>query len=418
MAIVRPADILLPDVENIEKWSVIACDQFTSDPDYWAETERIAGEAPSALRLILPEVCLGTEKAAEISRAVPGKMAEYCSDGTFRELKDAYIYVERELSDGTIRHGIVAAIDLDAYEFAPEADALVKATERTVKERLVKRLDLRRNASVELPHVLVFYDDPGNSIMSEITANKDALPLQYSFDLMQGGGHIEGRLIQGKAAERLTARFEGLEKTAKDSARPEEGEYAVMLAVGDGNHSLATAKAGRDEMKKELPPEERDSTAARYALVELVNVYDGGINIEPIHRAVKDTDNRDFVRFIGEYFKRFSGDGEPMEVTAGTGESERVIPVFGLGAGELVAEADRAIGEYIEDHGGVEDYIHDKASAEAVGSAENAAFLLLPQVPRDEIFKTVRKHRILPKKCFSIGHAREKRYYLEARKIK
>ena len=343
-------------------------------------------------------------------------MRAYLEDGIFSECKDSYIYVERELLNGKIRRGIVAEIDLDAYEFSPEKSAPIKATEKTVEERLEKRIDLRRNASLELPHILVFYNDPEGEVLSSIEADKGEL--LYSFRLMQGGGHIEGRLVEKERALRLSQAFEELERKAQEKAEKSGAESAAVLAVGDGNHSLATAKAVWEEKKESLNSEERARARERYALVELVNIFDEGINMEPIHRVVKNTESRGFAKFIEEYFRGLSSSGEARTLTAGTGEGKLTFAVSGLDTGEIVRSADRAVEEYIKLFGGEEDYVHDAADAERIGSDANAAFILLPEMIKEEVFKTVSEHRILPKKCFSIGHAREKRYYLEARRIK
>ncbi len=409
MGIIKAADILLPTVADMGKWSVIACDQFTSDRGYWEETHRIVGDAPSTLHMILPEALMGSAEAEQARDSVSGYMHRYLSGNLFRELRDSFVSVERRLEDGTVRHGIVAAVDLDAYEYRPEKEAKIKATEHTVEERLWKRIELRETAELELPHVLVFYEDPEGVIEKTIRAGKEELPPEYDFELMQRGGHIKGRAISGEKAREL----ERLLNEPFDSEAP-----GAVLAVGDGNHSLATAKLCWERRKAGLTEEEKRTHKARFALVELVNLFDGGIHIEPIHRVVSGTDAAGFVAFAEKSFQAIGRDGAERAVTVGTGSGSRTLPVRGLSPAQTVDAADRMIAEYLKEHGGAVDYIHDEASAVETGSRPDSAYILLPAVEKEEIFEVVRRKELFPKKCFSIGNAREKRYYLECRTIR
>ena len=407
MGIIKTADILLPEAVEMEKWSVIACDQFTSDREYWRETYRIVGDSPSSLHMILPEAWIGREEAEGAADRIAERMLRCQREGIFRECRNAMIAVERQMQNGKIRRGIVAAVDLEAYDFRPDVPAAIKATEKTVEERLVKRLELREKASLEAPHILVFFDDPEHRIDAELKSLQAEMREEYSFELMQGGGWIRGSSLRNAAAERLERAFEELTENRES-----------VLAAGDGNHSLATAKLCWDQRKKTLSTREREMHPARYALVELVNAYDEGVEIEPIHRVLLGTDSRGFAAYAAEYFRRRSQDGGVRTVIAGTSGGEKRIEISGLSTGEIVSAADGLIEEYARLHGGTEDYIHGDGAARTIGSGEHAAFLLLPEVKREDLFSVVRKGTIFPRKSFSIGSARDKRYYLEYRRIR
>ena len=419
MAVVSSANILIPNTDSIQAWSVIACDQFTSDPSYWKETETAAAGQPSTLNLILPEVYIGTPFADGAADRISRTMTEYLEAGLFNEYDGAFIAVERELTDGKTRRGIVAAIDLEQYEYRPEAKAPLKATEATVTERLYKRLELREKASVELPHVIVFYNDPEGCIRGCIEDCGDDCPVLYDFDLMQQGGHIRGKLISGAAAARLQKAFDGLEARAA-------ADGTVMLAVGDGNHSLATAKLSWDKLKLSLSEEERENHPARFALVELEDVFDSGIGIEPIHRVAIGVDSEEFLGCAEQRYAEELGFGSCCEdrkgcytVVIGNAAGEKkLFSRPGTIIGDVISLTDRIIEDYIAAHGGKIDFIHDSASAEAIGREKGNAFILLPTPDRADIFKTVSKHAIFPKKSFSVGSARDKRYYLECKVIK
>lgn len=417
MAVVSSANILIPNTDSMQAWSVIACDQFTSDLSYWKETEMAAAGHPSTLQLILPEAYIGTPFAEGAAERISQTMRDYLSGGLFEEHEGAFVSVEREVSVGRVRRGIVAAIDLEQYEYRPEAKAPLKATEATVTERLCKRLELRQKASVELPHVIIFYNDPEGTVRGCIEESADSCPVIYDFELMQQGGRVRGRLVSGEAADRLQKAFDALEAEAA-------AEGTVMFAVGDGNHSLATAKLSWDKLKTSLSAEERDNHPARYALVELENVYDEGIGIEPIHRAAIGIDPEAFLAYAGKRYADelgFSADKteDCYEVVIGSSAGEKKLySRAGTIVGDVIALTDRIIEDFIAGHGGKIDFIHDASSAEAIGREKGNAFVLLPTPERGDIFKTVSMHAIFPRKSFSVGSAREKRYYLECRAIK
>ena len=406
MKVIKAADILLPAVEDMGRWSVIACDQFTSDRGYWDETRRFVGEAPSTLKMILPEVFIGTAEAENAGEKIAGYMKSCLEGKLFRTLPDSFMFVERSLGNGAVRHGIVAAVDLEAYEYKPEKDAVIKATEHTVEERLHKRIELRGSAPLELPHVIIFYADPDDTLIKKLSAEKAQLHMEYDFELMQGGGSICGWSVSGEKAAVLELSLNKMAGTCGS------------LAVGDGNHSLATAKLCWDRMKQGLIEAERETHCARYALAELVNVYDSGIRIEPIHRVISGSEVSGFGAFAEKRFRALEKHGAERRLTIGSASGERSIAVTGLTVAQLIDAADGIIAEYLDEHSGAVDYVHDDASAVEAGSRPGCAYILLPAVERKDIFEVVRRKELFPKKSFSIGNAREKRYYLECRKIR
>jgi len=269
-----PANVLLPK-EKIEKWAVIACDQYTSEPEYWKEVEEIVGSDSSALRIVLPEAYLGNNDDERIKK-INETMSKYIKEDVFCEHPDTYVYLERQQSDGKIRHGIVGCIDLADYDYNKGSNALIRATEETVLSRVQARVKIRKDAPLELTHVMLLVDDKENLLFSDLKERKDKYQKLYDFDLMQKGGHIKGWKIDGTAIEKMQNRLEELCKTAD----------GLLFCSGDGNHSLATAKTCWENIKPSLTKEEQENHPARFALVEVMNIHDAALEFEPIHRVV------------------------------------------------------------------------------------------------------------------------------------
>ncbi len=400
MDVFLPADILLPKRADLTRWSVIACDQFTSEGAYWDEADRLVGDAPSALRMILPEAWLGTERGDAAQERAAVTMEEYLRDGIFEELPGSFIYLERIQPDGRTRRGLVGALDLESYDFAPDARAAVRATEATVEERLPPRIRIRAAAALEMPHVMLLADDRDDRVLGPLAAAAHRLKKLYDFDLMLGGGHVTGWLVRGALQDTVRAALASLAE--KKVQREKYGDAAaggpMVLAVGDGNHSLAAAKRLWERLRGELTPEERASHPARFALAELVNIHDPALDFEPIHRVLFDTDTAAF----------------PAALRAGRAAWED--PALPLGT--RVAAADRFCRGYIAAHGGRVDYVHGRESAEELGAQPGCGAVLLPPVEKDGLFLSVLLNGPLPKKSFSMGTARDKRYYLECRRIR
>lgn len=395
MRVFTPADILLPRVDDMTKWSCIACDQFTAEPEYWREAERIVGSEPSTLRLMLPEAWLGVRDSAAETRKIYAAMKDYVNRGVFRTVEQSFIYVERTLPSGAVRRGLVGKLDLECYDWAPGSATPVRATEGTVESRLPARVEVRRGATLEMPHIMVFIDDPENAVIPS-AAGGEAL---YDFELMLGGGHIRGSRVTGEAAERLTAALEA-------------PEGSVRFAMGDGNHSLAAAKRCWEQIKRNLPESELETHPARYALTEIVNIHDEAVTFEPIHRVLLETVPRGFIEEAAARLPR--GKGQAVTLLAGKREMEIET---GMPLGALVALVDELLGDWRREHGGEPDYIHGDEEARALGGKPSSVGVLLPRLEKAELFPYITEHGPYPKKSFSIGHARDKRYYLECRAI-
>ena len=395
MRVFTPADILLPRVDDMTKWSCIACDQFTAEPEYWREAERIVGSEPSTLRLMLPEAWLGVRDSAAETRKIYAAMKDYVNRGIFRTVEQSFIYVERTLPSGAVRRGLVGKLDLECYDWAPGSATPVRATEGTVESRLPARVEVRRGATLEMPHIMVFIDDPENAVIPS-AAGGEAL---YDFELMLGGGHIRGSRVTGEAAERLTAALEA-------------PEGSVRFAMGDGNHSLAAAKRCWEQIKRNLPESELETHPARYALAEIVNIHDEAVTFEPIHRVLLETVPRGFIEEAAARLPR--GKGQAVTLLAGRREMEIET---GMPLGALVALVDELLGDWRREHGGEPDYIHGDEEARALGGRPSSVGVLLPRLEKAELFPYITEHGPYPKKSFSIGHARDKHYYLECRAI-
>ncbi len=402
MNIFRPADILLPREELLEKWAVIACDQFSSEPGYWAETADIVGSAPSALHLILPEAALGSGEERRIA-AIHQTMRDYLQSGLFREYRNAFIYVERRLPEGGVRQGVIGMLDLEAYDYAPDARTPVRATEETVTERIPPRMQIRGAAELELPHALLLCDDADDLLIGLLGRQKAAFPKLYDFELMQGGGHVTGWLLEGVVLRKLRERLE-----AYAAGR------ALCFAVGDGNHSLATAKACWEQLKRERPGEDLSEHPARFALVELENLRGPAQRWEAIHRLVTGCEPDALLAGLRQALGR--ADGAPVRCVCG---GEETLLLLGHDDGvPPVVRLQRFLDAWLEEHAGALDYIHGEDALRSLAAADGAVGFLLPAPEKERLFPGIAAGGVLPRKTFSMGSAREKRYYLEARKIR
>lgn len=395
------ANILLPKNTNMETWSVIACDQFVSQPEYWEHVKMLVGDAPSSLHLILPEAQLEEDCDSAIQN-INDTMHRYIQEQAFQLYPDCFIYIERTLLNGSIRKGVIGAIDLEQYDFHPQSKAAIRATEETVAERIPPRMNIRRNAPLELPHVLLLCDDDEKLLVESLTEKKNSLPLLYDFQLMMGGGRIRGWMIAGQDAQAFTAQLDAYGQRTE----AKYGENAVLYAVGDGNHSLASAKG--------CYLENTNCQNARYALVELENIHDEAQVFEPIHRIIKKTDAKKLLH--------------EMIQTIGKEAGSPVVWHIGKESGTFFVHCDKGtlpvgivqsfLDGYLKEHPGIIDYIHGEDALRQLAEAEDAIGLILPPVEKNAFFQGIIAGGTLPRKTFSMGHAQEKRYYLEARMIK
>ena len=402
-------NILLPQVEQMDRWAVIACDQFTSQPEYWEKVKEIIGEAPSALRLILPEAELTGNYEAKIP-GIHAQMRNYLTHDLFREMEESFIYVERSLADGMVRRGLVGALDLEQYDYRNSSGSLVRATEQTVMDRIPPRKKIREGAPLELPHVLLLCDDPEKHVIEPLEAEKIEMEPLYDFELMAEGGHIRGWLVQGEAARRAKERISVYEsRTAARYA----GLTPLLYAVGDGNHSLATAKACYESLKEHLGERAARRHPARWALVELENLQDPVQRFAPIHRIIKHCDPASLLR-AAEAEIGGAGGGEVRWCSR---EREGTLQLKSAGGALPVAQLQGFLDRWLAEHTGEIDYIHGDEDLRALAKEQNALGFLLPAIEKESLFPGIVSGGVLPRKTFSMGEAREKRYYLEARKI-
>lgn len=415
-----PADILLPQNCDLTKWSVVACDQYTSQQDYWERVAQTVGDAPSTLKLILPESQLEDghfeEHIADINRT----MDEYLDESLFRTLPNALLYVERWLDNKKLRRGLIGVVDLECYDYNAGSSSLIRATEGTVITRLPPRVAVRRNASLELPHIMVLVDDPDKQLIEHLTYETDRMEEVYDFDLMERGGHITGYLLpedlQADVCEILNTLARPHDFARKYDAK---GKPVLLFAIGDGNHSLAAAKAAYEEKKQNTPQEQWADLPSRYALVELVNLHDESLEFEPIHRVCFDVDADELMKdFLAAYPGAHYGDGDGHTITyvfdTEVGKITIPKPTAQLPVGTLQEFLD----QWMQTHSGRIDYVHGDDVTWELGRKPGNIGFLLPAMGKDELFKTVIFDGALPRKTFSMGEAHDKRFYLEARKIK
>ena len=397
-----PADILLPEGASMEAWSVIACDQFSSEKEYWERVSKNVCDKPSTLNMIIPEAYLEEiDEETEIGK-ISNAMEKYVRGGIFKEVKDSFIYVERTQPDGRIRKGIVGAVDLEEYDFTG-VSAAIRASEGTVLDRLPPRIRVRKAAILELPHIITFIDDEEDTVIGPLSKKADDLPLLYDFELMEGGGHIKGRKVTGADAENIMAAMRELHK-----------KHDMLMIMGDGNHSLAAAKVYWDELKKDLSDTEREDHPARFALVELNNVYDPAISFEAIHRVLFNIDAK---KFIND-FEKASPRGTDYTIHWTSNEGSGEIGIKAECIGDMLKIMQNFIDEYIKDTNSIVDYIHGEESTRKLGSGESCVGLILPAMCKSDFFETIEKSAVFPRKSFSVGHAEDKRYYLECKKIR
>ena len=413
----KRADVLLPDEKKTTpyQWAVIACDQFTSEPEYWQKAEDTVAHAPSALRVVLPEVYLASadERVTKINKT----MQEYLAD-VFVCHENTAIFVERTQSDGKVRRGIVMAIDLEAYDYKKGANSLIRATEATVVERIPPRVAIRRNAAIELPHVMLLIDDPDRTVIEPLIDGCEG-EVAYDTELMLGGGHLKGRFLSERNFEEVSRTLDALITPEAMKARyGADGLAPLLFAVGDGNHSLASAKAAYEEIKARIGVDSALSCPARYALVEIVNLHDDALAFEPIYRVMFGVRPHDVISELEKYVKTLDGNSDAQSFSYRYGETVGSMsiahPVRTLTVGTLQDFIDG----YIQKHPEAEvDYIHGENSVKALSEKQNAIGFTFTGMGKSELFKTVIFDGALPRKTFSMGHAEDKRYYFEARKI-
>ena len=419
------ADILLPAAGvPLDSWACIAVDQFTSQPEYWQRAEHLADGKPSTLHIVLPEAYLGTPQEAERLESIRRTMEEYRKSVLTRKVH-GYVYVERTQMDGTVRQGLVGAVDLDAYDYAKGSKPAIRPSESTVVERIPPRLKVRRGATLETPHVMMLADDADCTLIEPIGLMKNQLPPLYDGELMLGGGHLRGWAVEDPALiAGIDAALAALADPAAFARRwpAAKGQQPMVLAVGDGNHSLATAKAYWEELKPTLSEEQRRNHPARWCLAEVCNVHSPAIEIEPIHRVLFNVDCAAVLLSLITWSDSnmagcsFGGSKQQPFTLAGPHMSN-VLSFEDPTAPLTVGTIDEFIEYYLEHHKEARvDYVHDEPAVRALCKKGAVAFLM-PPFAKSDLFKGVVMGGVLPRKTFSMGHAEEKRYYVECRKI-
>jgi hypothetical protein len=427
----RVPRVLLPGSGvDLTRWAVIACDQFTSEPEYWQQVAGLAGDAPSTYHLILPEVYLDTPGEAERTVSIRRTMQDYLERGLFVE-HDGLILVERQVA-GKTRHGIMLALDLEEYDYRRGSTSLIRATEGTILERIPPRVRIRSGAPLELPHILVLIDDPERTVIEPLVAARREHRVLYDFELMLGSGHLTGYSVGEGAAAAALAALDGLADPGAFARRYGLGPDAPVLlfAMGDGNHSLATAKAIWEQIK----PQAGKDHPARYAMVEVENIHDAGLEFEPILRALFEV-RGDPVHALSDFYPgrcRFAPCADAGEMAAlvdgAQGPDHAIGVVTARGCGVIrISEppSNLPVGtlQNFLDAWGKEggfskiDYVHGAEVAARLGSQPGNAGFYLPAISKGDFFKTVILDGALPRKTFSMGEAREKRFYMEARRI-
>jgi hypothetical protein len=439
VALSKPQILLPKNGTDLTKWAVVACDQYTSQPEVWEEIKRTTGESPSTLNIIYPEVYLEDSNPENRIKNINNYMRKYLADGTLAEQIPGFVLVDRKTSQAPSRKGLVVALDLEHYDYSADSKTMIRATEGTVIDRLPPRIKIRKNAVIESPHIMVLIDDPDKTVIEPLF--KKSLRKLYDFELMMNCGRIKGWAVNDEES------FNQIASALAKLAEPEnyKNKYGVndgsimLYAMGDGNHSLATAKSIWEGMKKEAKdPSLLMCHPARYALVELVNIHDPGLEFEPIHRVLFNVDKDDL---IGKLKSSCKSEGSTVTVVPAGSPQElfqkpasrsdvHLIPfVAGGSCGTIKVETPKRqleyatlqtfLDNYLKDNPATKiDYVHGEKIVEDLGTKSGNIGFFLPVIPKDTFFKTIIIDGVLPRKTFSMGHADEKRFYLECRKIK
>lgn len=425
--------IMLPDLNSdLSSWAVVACDQYTSERDYWKKVEAITNGKPSTLNIIYPEVYLEDGDNEKRISNINENMKKYIDEKVINELENCFILVDRKTSHSESRKGLMLSLDLECYDYTKGSSALIRATEGTVIDRLPPRIKIRQNASIELPHIMVLIDDPDKTVIEPLFKKTASLEKLYDFDLMMDGGHIKGYKVSDEID--ITAIGTALSQLAQKDTFCNKYNIGndndlLLFAVGDGNHSLASAKGHWENVKATLSVQDQQNHPARFALVELVNVHDDGLVFEPIHRVLFNVNADDLLKQFAAFYRNSTcvdecacngisqSAGHTFRYVTASGEGKITIdnPISTLEVGTLQVFLD----SYMKTHSEVKiDYIHGEDVVTKLGSQPGNIGIYLPAMNKTDLFKTVILDGALPRKTFSMGEAEEKRFYLECRKIR
>lgn len=414
----KRGNILLPKNTDMTKWSVVACDQYTSEPEYWNDVEKIVGDAPSTLKLTLPEIYLEDENVSERIAKINSNMKALLDEDFFNEYKDSMIYLERTQSDGKIREGLIGVVDLEAYSYEKGAETPIRATEKTVIERIPPRVKIRENAPLELPHIMILIDDDKKQIIENLKNKVSEDDIVYDFDLMKNGGHVKGYLLNEETMDEVDKGLKELADKEVFAKKYDVNNKEVLLfAMGDGNHSLATAKACYEKLKETMSEEEYLNNPARYALVELVNLHSPALEFEAINRVIFNTNPEKLLNSLKEYYQ-INKDGNGQEIEVITNDADEKWYIENSKSNIAVGSIQIFLDEYLKNNEGKIDYIHGEETTKNLAKQSGNVGFIFEAMPKNELFKTVILDGSLPRKTFSMGHSYDKRYYLESRKIK
>lgn len=415
----KSGNILLPKQTDMTKWSVVACDQYTSEPEYWNSVQELVGSSPSTLKLTLPEIYLEKPNVQDRIQSINENMKDLLENNFFQEYTDSMFYIRRTQADGKVREGLIGVVDLEDYSYEVGSQTLIRATEKTVIERIPPRVKIREKALIEFPHIMILIDDEKKDIIESLSRKVDDSDVVYDFDLMKNGGHIKGYKLNQTIIEEINKKLEHLSDQEYFDAKYGVKDKGVLLfAVGDGNHSLATAKACYEALKKTMSEKEYLAHPARYALVELVNLHSEALEFEAINRVIFDTNPEELLKELKRYYD-VNYDGNGQEFVVVTPEKEETMYISNPKSNIAVGSIQIFLDEYLKEHKGKIDYIHgDEVTKELTRSNSNNIGFIFKAMKKEELFKTVILDGALPRKTFSMGHSYDKRYYLEGRKIK
>ena len=418
---IKVPEVLVPDKRiNMRKWAVIACDQYTSNINYWREVDKIVGGSPSSLHMTLPEIYLNSPDRDGMIDDIKKTMVRYLDDGVLTVLPEGFVLVERTVNR-KIRKGILALVDLEEYEKDPFKKPLIRASEEILDDRVEARIDIRRGAEVEIPHVILLIDDPQFKVIEPVWRKRESFTKLYDVDLMLHGGRTTGYLIEDKKVENeILAQLSNLE--LRDGMR---------YCVGDGNHSLATAKAVWEEVKPTLSPEERENNPLRYAMVEIVNLHDPAMPLLPIHRVVSGVSSSMCIQYVVDHLNSVGADARlvfsrrkpsqqlseaPETIYFTSKSSSGRIEVNSPLTKMLIEQLQPVLEDFVREYPLAKlEYIHDEAEFESLTEDYDTLGFVMPAMDKKTFFDDLSEMGVFPKKCFSLGEANEKRYYIESR---
>lgn len=424
----KPCKMMLPkEGVDMAKWAVVACDQYTSEPEYWNKVNEIVGDAPSTVKITLPEIYLEGNDVEERTAKINAEMIRYEEEGILEELPTGMILLDRDTGRVCGRKGLMMAFDLEAYDYHLGSTSLIRPTEKTVEERIPPRLAVRKNASMELPHIMLLIDDPDRTVIEPVYEKRDQFKKVYDVELMQNGGHLTGWFIpEGEVVDQIQTALDKLADRASFNKKYNlDKDYPIVhYATGDGNHSMATAKANWERIKETLTPEEIETHPARFVLAEVVNIHDASLEIEAIYRVLFGADPDDVIAEAKKFFAANGGSVEEGEVSGGqvfkwtAGSRKGAFTVLNSKWAMEVATLQNFLDDYLSTRKNIKiDYIHGLDSLAQLSEQDGNMGFYLPDPAKGDLFRGVIIDGVLPRKTFSMGEAQEKRFYMEARKI-